>query len=159
MLLHWCVGLAIVAGFIFHWEWRKRRCKKLWLSGRTALEAGDADAAEISLRKLVRFVPSGAMVHSLLGIALAQQGRCKEAEERFRLAVALEPRQGWHYYQLGHFLALSPPGRPDEAIDAIEKAIEHDPDLREALVRCESLKMLHGYDRFRRLTGLSPGDE
>lgn len=58
---------------------------------RAQLQSGSLDKAQDSIRRSLEKAPEAAASHLLLGEILAAQGRCAEALEGFRKALALEP--------------------------------------------------------------------
>lgn len=81
-----------------------------------------------------------AAVHSSLANGLAQTGGYTEAVEHYRAAVELNPTgaQGADQFNLG--LVLNALGRPAEAIEAFEQALEVNPEFQAARLQLEKLR-------------------
>ena len=60
-------------------------------SGRRLLNAGDLDGAISQFRTAVRAMPSYALAHYELGLALSQKGQKDEAGGEYRKAAELDP--------------------------------------------------------------------
>ena len=73
-----------------------------------------------SFRSALSIRPDWAEAHSLLGSALARDGKYAEAEAELRKAVALKPdyAEGWNF--LGEFLKAR--GKEQEAQECFKKA-------------------------------------
>ena len=149
------VGVAILLSIILlRWAvgyWRQSRLKHWWRKGQAALEVHDFVAAEVALRECVRLAPIYAPVRRVLGRVLAHRHKLQEAEEHLRMGAELEPRNPAGHLDLGLFLAMTNPERIEEAIDALAKAVECDPDLRGALSNEARLMHLRQHKRFREL--------
>jgi len=111
----------------------------------------DWPGAEAELRKAVRLVPGIATLRRALAGVLSHQEKFAEAEEHLRMASQLEPRNALVHLDLGVFLAVCPPQRPEEAIDAFEQALDLEPQLANMLRRSKDLAHLREFDRFRSL--------
>ncbi|MBI5092143.1 MAG: tetratricopeptide repeat protein [Candidatus Hydrogenedentes bacterium] len=151
------IALAVVlmaGGLAAKWS-TGYRARKAWRLGCEAFEAEDLSGAERQFRRCVKLVPIWTVTRRMLGRALARQGRFGEAEEQFRFAAQLEPRNGEGYLDLGFFLASCPPNRPDEALEMFSKALEYTPSLREALAGAEQLGPLREDSRFLELLAKS----
>jgi Flp pilus assembly protein TadD len=61
-------------------------------SGRRLLNAGDIEGAISQFRAAISAVPSYAVAHFELGMALRQQGKLDEAQTEFQKAATLDPR-------------------------------------------------------------------
>ena len=150
------LGIAILLGIIvLRWAvpslWTRRRLHRFWNEGREALEAGDLSAAEAAFRRCVRMVPTAAAFHRMLGTVLAGQGKLEEAEERLRFGADLEPRNPAGLVDLGYFYALYHHDRDEDAVEAFEKALTVEPELREKLADEPRLAALRDNERFRLL--------
>jgi tetratricopeptide (TPR) repeat protein len=90
-----------------------------------ALAGGDlAQALPKMEAGLARSPNSAAGWHGYAG-ALRRSHRAAEAEAAARRAIAIDPAEARHYYELGHVLADL--GRLDEADEAAERAVALDP--------------------------------
>ena len=148
--------VAAVAFTIMAWalaaKWSQGyRARKAWNRGCQAFDTGDIPGAERQFRRCVKLVPVWTLTRRMLGRILARQGHFAEAEEQFRFAAQLEPRNGEGYLDLGLFLATCPPARPDEALDMFAKAVEFAPNLREILAGADVLGSLRDHHRFKEL--------
>jgi tetratricopeptide (TPR) repeat protein len=63
-------------------------------SGRRLLNAGDLDGSISQFHVAIRALPSYALAHYELGVALTQKGQKDEAASEFRKAVELDPQLG-----------------------------------------------------------------
>ncbi|MGA9511289.1 MAG: tetratricopeptide repeat protein, partial [Candidatus Sulfotelmatobacter sp.] len=61
-------------------------------SGRRLLNAGDLDGAVSQFRAAIRAVPSYALAHYELALALSQKGLRDEASGEYRKAAELDPQ-------------------------------------------------------------------
>ena len=124
------------------------------------LQSGDFAGAELALRGLVRLAAGEAILHNLLGVALAQQGKAEDAIKAFSAARRLRPADAEIRGNLGG--ALTTAGRPAEALPHLEAAAAAQPG--NAMVQKnlgDALHMLGRSDEalgcFDRAIGLSPG--
>jgi len=145
------VVVALMVGRVATLWSRGYRARKAWTAGFEALKHGDVEAAEAAFRKCVRLIPSAAPAHRALGRILAHRGGFAEAEEHLQFATQLEPRNGEGHLDLGLFLAMCVPQRAEEAVDALAKAVEFAPRLREQLAAADALAGLRTNPRFRDL--------
>ncbi len=125
------------------------RARRAWERATSLSTEGNWPAAEAELRKAVRLVPGVATLRRALSGVLTQQEKYGEAEEHLRMASQLEPRNAHVQLDLGVFLAVCPPQRPEEAIDALECAVALEPRIADMLSRSNDLAFLREYDRFR----------
>lgn len=144
-----CLLLAIVGFQLAARHLRHRRLRRWWERADEACRNHDYDAAEQALVKCVAVMPLWVPARTLLGIVHANQGKIAEAEEHLKMASALQPRKPDGFVQLGLFYAAHFPDRADDAIDAVAKAIEYDPELSTALAADPRLEGLRQYPRFR----------
>lgn len=150
LLLGILIFALMVTRLGFLWS-KGHRARTAFQRGCQALEAGDWEEAEAALKRVVKLEPIFAVARRLLGRVLARRGALAEAEEQFRMAAALEPRNPDGYLDLGYFLALAQPSRESEAIDVLTKAVELAPGLRRTLATAAELEALRRHERFRRL--------
>lgn len=144
-------GIAIMAWALIAKYSQGYRARNAWTQGMAAFEAGDITAATRHFQRCVKLVPVWTLPHRMLGRVLARQNLFTRAEEQFRFAAQLEPRNGEGYLDLGLFLATCPPERPDEALDMFEKALEFAPQLREILAGAPQLGPIRDHQRFKAL--------
>jgi tetratricopeptide (TPR) repeat protein len=84
----------------------------------------------------------------MLGEALQDEGRCREAITQYRLAISMRPQEQFGYMKLG--LCLAEIGRLDEAASAFERLRQLDPGSAVASVGLGAIAMLRGQpDRAR----------
>jgi Tfp pilus assembly protein PilF len=149
------VAIALTGGGLaYRWS-GGYRARKAWKLGCAAFESGDMPAAAAHFRRCVKLVPIWAITRRMLGRTLARQGQFAAAEEQFRFAAQLEPRNGEGYFDLAMFLATCPPERVDEAADMFATALEHTPELRGLLVEAEQLAALREHPRVKELLAKS----
>ncbi|MFP4503013.1 MAG: hypothetical protein ACLFTT_18620 [Candidatus Hydrogenedentota bacterium] len=125
------VGVAILAGLVglkmggqYGRVWRLKRA---WHTGNQALEANNLEEAERAFRRCVKVMPIWPAGHTMLGAVLAARGAIAEAEEQFRFASDLEPKNAQGHLGLLLFYATHRPDHPESAVAALEKAIALDP--------------------------------
>lgn len=109
---------------------------------------GDEFLAEF-LAVEVRRNPRNVDALAELGQAYSRLGRLEEGLSVDRQLVRLVPENPTAHYNLACSLALL--GRPDEALDALERAVELGYDDAEFLQEDDDLASLRGEERFRRL--------
>jgi tetratricopeptide (TPR) repeat protein len=77
-----------------------------------------------------------------LGVVLLKKNVPEEAAKLFRRAATLEPKDARHHLNLAS--ALWAAGKPDLAIEALEKAIALDPSLEDAYLQLAEIIREHG---------------
>jgi protein O-GlcNAc transferase len=111
----------------------------------TALRAGDLATAEIEFRKLLSEQPQHLAALNLLSIVLVQQTKYAEAEIYILRAIHLSSNSDTTFYN--HGIILKHLGRPDEALDAFDKAIAINASVAETWNnRGAVLNQLNRYD-------------
>jgi len=97
--------------------------------------------AEVILLKTLEKVPNEPNLSRMLGVALMQQGRFKEAEERLQHVVLMIPEFGEAYETLAEVqFSLE---NPEDAVKSLQKAIKINPKSEHATFRlAEILAML-----------------
>jgi tetratricopeptide (TPR) repeat protein len=130
---------------------RRLRLKRSWVQGCTAFQKGDLAKAERSFRKCLRVAPESAVVRRMLATLLTRRDEREEAEQHYRMAADLEPRNPEGHLHLGLFLASSGAGRTDDAVDALAKAIELAPHIKDLLRSEPRFASLQGNARFEAL--------
>jgi tetratricopeptide (TPR) repeat protein len=93
---------------------------------RAFVRNGDWDAGGAAAKEAIRLYPGYGMAHNLLGLALAEKGKVKEAIAEYELAIRLMPDFADAYSNLG--VALARRGKLGKALDAHHKAIRIHPD-------------------------------
>jgi uncharacterized Ntn-hydrolase superfamily protein len=78
-----------------------------------------------------------------------RKGNLKKAVEVLQEAIRRFPEQGVLHYDLACYLALL--GHKEEALKALEVALQRDPHLKALAQRDEDLQALHGDPRFEKL--------
>jgi tetratricopeptide (TPR) repeat protein len=140
--------MVLRLGFVWSQGYRARKAVE---RGMIALEQGDFPEAEQALKRCVKLAPIYAPARRVLGRCLAAQQKYTEAEEQIRFASDLEPRNSEGHLELAVFLSRCPPQRFGEALDALEKAVEIQPELAKQLLAISMLEDLHGEERFQAL--------
>ena len=130
---------------------RGKRGTHWWRRGMAALEREELDEAFRAFGKVVKLIPEAAPAHRMLGRVLVLRGEYEAAEEQLRFGAQLEPRNPEGHADLGIFLAVCPPERPEEAIDHLGKAVELAPELGKLLGRDARLAHLREYAAFESL--------
>ncbi len=130
---------------------RQLRMKRLWQRAGAALQAGNFEDAEATLRQCVDSAPLALPVRTALANVLMRLGRMEEAETQFKAVASLQPRQAEGHLQLGYFYVTQLPGREAEAIAAFAAALEHAPQLRTHYQNDPRLDPLRGLPGFQSL--------
>ncbi len=94
-------------------------------AGKKALERKHPDQAISEFRQALQAQQS-AEGHDNLGTALLQMGNSDAAFAQFREAARVDPKFAPAYVSWGH--ALISQGKPEEAVNIYQTALEHDPD-------------------------------
>jgi cytochrome c-type biogenesis protein CcmH/NrfG len=128
LLLLALVGLQIGLRRLNLW-----RVKKAWEAGNEAAKRQDWHAAERALRTCVKKLPMWTASQTLLGVVLARNGKLDEAEDRFRMAANLEPKNPEGYFGLLYFYATHRPKEMGRAADTLREAFIRTPALRDKL--------------------------
>ena len=150
------VAVIVIARLSFMWSGGKR-ARKTWDRAMAAFQAGEYEAAEEQLQRLVRKQPLWTPARRMLARVQIERQKFVEAEEQLLAATQFEPRNGEAYADLGWFLAVCT-DRRDEALAAFRKALEHAPGLREHLAAAHSLQTVQQEDaRFRELLSSAKG--
>lgn len=139
-----CVVLALIGVQAGLRRWSLLRLTRAWKAGNEALERGDTAAAERAFRRCVKVMPMWPAGRTMLGVALARSGNLDAAEEQFRFAADLEPKNPEGYLGLIFFYALHAPDKVHALAEAIRIAVGLDPAL------CERLR---GDPRLARIQG------
>ncbi len=156
----WGIGAVLVVRYFLRMRGQGSRIQALWAQATRAYEGGDYHTAITGFDAAVRMSPTFAPARRMRGRTYMQLGEYAHAEEDFRMAAALEPRNAEGYIDLGFFLATCPPPREDEAIDAFESAVAYAPRMRNDLAQAPQLAHLRNHPRFAALVddAVSPED-
>lgn len=149
--------LTLVLGRFAYSQWRMRKLKARWEEANHAINAGDFDEAEAPLRACIKMMPIWLPAHRLLAVVLYRQGHMAQAEQAFRFAADLEPRNPQGHLELGYFYATADRSRLEDALSAFEEAVSHDPKVREVLRQDKRLDWLQGEARFNALIAEESG--
>jgi len=149
-------GVALAIGFLLDSSWLKSRTRlregcliaclgAIVLLGMACVERQKAWANPLNLwEDAFRKNPAAYTAASGLGEALREAGRLPEAERATREAIRLSgEKRGDAWATLA--LILDAQGRTDEAVAAMEKALEADPKLADPAARVKALAMERGY--------------
>ncbi len=124
------------------------------------LNAGRWTQAESACLALLRTYPNALVVHNLLGAALERLGRCADAADSYRKALAIDPGIAEIHFNLG--VVLSNLGKVDQAEASYRRAIALKRDLAVAQFNLGAL--LQETDRldeaiacYRNATAVEPG--
>jgi Flp pilus assembly protein TadD len=98
---------------------------RLLNAAQTAVDQKDFDTAAKTYQQYLAKKPDDATVHFDLGYAYTALGRIDEAKSEYHKAIALDPKMGAAYLNLGLTLLPSSPG---EAIDPLQHAVDLMPD-------------------------------
>ena len=151
------LGLLVVGGLVLVQVLsrllRDLRLKRHWRHSQEALQTGDLVRAQAALKKCVALMPLWTPPRVLLGVVRARQGDLSGGEAHLKLAAEFHPRQPEGYLQLGLFYASFCPEREDDAINALSKAVEYAPELRESLAHEPRLARLRRHPRFKEIQG------
>jgi tetratricopeptide (TPR) repeat protein len=109
-------------------EWARAR----YSLGVSLAELGQPEEAIFQLTEALRCDPGWIAAHRNLGLVLLNQGQFAEAERHFRAGLDGGLIEPWMFYNLARVLVLS--GRPDEAIDPLDRLLAMDP--RDWRARC-----------------------
>ncbi len=123
------------------------------LRGNTALARAYADSARLAYEAQVREAPQEALLHALLGVALAYLGRKAEAIREGERAVGLTSdahRRAYSQHQLVRIYLLA--GEPERALDRLEPLLKVPYWLSPGWLRIDpTFAPLRGNPRFERL--------
>ena len=115
----------------------QRRLVQAWERAQDELAQNHLGAAEIQLTACIRLVPLWVPARFLLGAVLVKQGKLEPAEEQFKMAQALQPRNATGFVELGIFYVTAA-NRIDDGILQFREALHLDP---------ESMRMLQSDPR------------
>jgi tetratricopeptide (TPR) repeat protein len=116
----------------------------------TAEESGDAATARRLYETAVRARPRDAVIRYNLGCVLTGLSELDQAEMHFRIAVSLDPSLAEAHFNIAHIRRLKADAEGE--LQALERALEADPDYVEALVAL--VRWLISRDRFEEVRPL-----
>ena len=113
--------------------------RALHLGGAAAYQMEQMDLAASLFQRAIRLKPDSAPTVVCLGLALAELGRTREAEENLKAGLALDPKNHEAWLNLGGFLLTT--GRNQEAMSCYRQALKLKPGYPGAFAGLgESLK-------------------
>ncbi|MFC1724066.1 protein kinase [candidate division KSB1 bacterium] len=120
----------------------------------------DFSEVKKEIEKALQLDPSLAEAHSTLGYIQYFEGMIEEGRRSFEIAIALKPNYSQAYHWYGEVLNLIE-GKPQEAVEKCEKALELDPQsivVNRALAMCYSSAEEHdkGIRQAERAVKLDP---
>ncbi len=130
--------------------WNVRRTRTAWQGVQDHLSRGDLGAAAAGIETCIGLMPLWLQPRFLLGAVLAKQGKLDEAEEQFKMAIALEPRQPDGHIELGVFYVTAA-DRIDAGIAAFQEALSHDEKARGRLETDPRLQDFRHSEAYARL--------
>ncbi len=93
-------------------------------TGRIYFDRQDYPAAEKAIRMALAKTSGNSDYLSFLALALVRQNKIDEAAKIYGQAIAIQPQNAAYYSQLGEVREMQ--GKPDEAIECLQKAIENE---------------------------------
>lgn len=139
--------VALQAGLRY---WTALRTRAAWEGAQADLARGDFTSAEAGIARCVKLMPLWLQPRFLLGAVLAKQGKLEAAEEQFKMACALQPRDPKGHIELGVFY-LTAAMREDEGLAALNEALRHDPGAYQSIAADPRLLDFQRSDAFERL--------
>jgi Flp pilus assembly protein TadD len=112
------------------------------LKGVEAYNRGDYAAALAEFQAIAREDPNDPQVHLHLGSAYIGLGRLGEAKQALETCLSVEPRNERALAEMGRLLALQ--NRLDEAVAALQKAVEANPQFAEPHYYLAGIYMARG---------------
>lgn len=123
---------------------------KAWARAQAELARNNYGEAETQLAECIRLVPLWLPARHLLGAVLAKQGKLDRAEEQFKMAQALQPRNPSGFVELGIFY-VTMTNRIDEGIAQFREALRLDPEALSSLQKDPRLASFRESDAFMAL--------
>lgn len=105
----------------------QRRFARAWDQVQEDLARNKLDAAEVPLAECIRLVPLWVPARHLFGTVLARQGKLDQAEEQFKMAQSLQPREASGFVELGIFYVTAA-NRIEDGVQQFKEALRHDPE-------------------------------
>lgn len=120
----------------------------------------DWSGAEREFRRTLKFLPNDALTRQWYALLLAEQGRCSEAMEHMKRAIAADPFDTSLQANLAAILFLA--GRHEEAAEQAEGALARDSNSHRAhmtlgMVREQQHRFDEAISELREASRLSPG--
>jgi len=103
----------------------QRRFTIAWEEAQVEIARGNHESAMVHVADCVRLMPLWLPPRFLLGSLLARHGKLAEAEEQYKMARALQPREAVGYVELGIFY-ITMANRVDDGITQLREALAHD---------------------------------
>ncbi len=123
-------GICSLGGLVvFQMAMRQRSQRRMvdaWEQAQAELARGNHEAGVAHLEECIRIMPLWLPPRFVLGALLARLGRLSEAENQFKMAQALQPREAEGMIELGIFY-ITAAGRAEEGIALLREAVASDP--------------------------------
>ena len=123
------IGILTLGGLVaFQMAMRHRSQRSMaeaWEQAQAELARGNHEAGAAHLEACIRIMPLWLPPRFLLGTLFAKLGRLAEAEDQFKMAQALQPREAEGLLELGIFY-LTAANRVEEGVAALREAIACD---------------------------------
>ncbi len=150
------IGILILFALIgYQWgmrRWKIHRLHEDWKAANAALQRNDLGEAEAAVSRCVKLEPLFVPARQLHGHIAALQGKFEAAEDAYKMAAALQPREGMGYFQLGLYYAQFRPEQVEAAVEALRQAVQHDPKIRALIEQhCAKFKSLQDVPAFQAL--------
>lgn len=128
----------------------QRRVMIAWEQTQASLAQGNHELAMTHVADCVRLAPLWLPARFLFGSLLARHGRLDEAEEQFKMAQALQPRDATGFLELGIFY-LTATERLDEGLAQLRAALAHDSSARHTIETDPRLERFRNTPAFENL--------
>jgi tetratricopeptide (TPR) repeat protein len=120
----------------------------------------DWPSAEREFRRILKFLPNDALTRQWLALLLARQGRCSEALEHMKRALASDPHDASLLANLASVLFLA--SKYEETAEQVQGALAQDSDSHRAhmilgLAREQQHRFDEAISQLREANRLSPG--
>lgn len=158
------IGLSILFTVVFTQvalrRRRNARIQRHWSEGEAAFKSGEHERASAAFEGCLKLAPLLVSARVMLARSRAALGDWETAERHLRLAADLEPRRPEWRVELGLFYLNAGDGRDEDAIAALRKAMDLDPELRGQFAAAPAFAELRRHPGFRALIeGGGPGAE
>ncbi len=138
------IGILSLGGLVLFQmamrRWSQHRLVNAWEQAQAELARGNHEGGAAHLQECIRIMPLWLPPRFLLGSLFARMGRLAEAEEQFKMAQALQPREAEGLLELAIFY-LTAADRVQEGVTLLREAmacdasaaqrIQSDPRLRD----------------------------